>query len=185
MTAGMQFELQWLKQAGFNMLRKHIKVEPRRYYYHCDRLGLLVWQDQVSGGENPPWTRLAPNPTDAEWSERDHAQYLRELEDMVDLLEVFPCIVVWVPFNEAWGQHRTVEVGQWLSARDRSRLVNVASGGNFWPAGDIVDEHQYPHPSFPFAPDRFRDFVHVVGEFVVHGWPVPNHLWENSQRNGG
>ena len=183
--AAIQFELQWLKRAGFNMLRKHIKVEPRRYYYHCDRLGLMVWQDQVSGGDNPPWTRLDPSPSDAAWSDADHAQFMAELEAMIDVLEPFPCIVLWVPFNEAWGQHRTVEVGQWVAARDPTRLVNIASGGNFWPSGDIVDEHRYPHPGFPFDARRDQGFVKVVGEFGGHGWPVDGHLWENSQRNWG
>jgi len=181
----MQFDIRFLKSAGFNMIRKHIKVEPRRYYYHCDRLGMLLWQDQVSGGSNPPWTRLKPNPKDALWSDRDHAQYLREFEAMVAALENHPSIVVWVPFNEAWGQHRTVEVGKWIAKRDPSRLVNVASGGNFWPVGDVVDQHRYPHPGFPFAPKRYRDYVRVVGEFGGHGWPVKGHLWDADRDNWG
>ncbi|MGV3485590.1 MAG: glycoside hydrolase family 2 protein, partial [Planctomycetaceae bacterium] len=159
----MLFDIEYLKSAGFNMIRKHIKVEPRRYYYDCDRLGMLVWQDQVSGGENPPWTRLKPNPKDAQWSDKDHAQFMAEFEEMVSLLENHPSIVVWTPFNEAWGQHRTVEVGEWMVKRDPSRLVNVASGGNFWPVGDVVDEHSYPHPNFPFDRQRFKDFIQVVG----------------------
>jgi beta-galactosidase len=104
---------------------------------------------------------------------------------MVDLLEVHPSIVVWVPFNEAWGQHRTVEVGEWLAKRDPSRLVNVASGGNFWPAGHIADQHAYPSPAFPLDDARFADYVKVVGEFGGHGWPVQGHLWEESERNWG
>jgi beta-galactosidase len=183
--AGMKFDIEYLKAAGFNMIRKHIKVEPRRYYYHCDKLGMLVWQDQVSGGGNPPWTRLAPNPKDAQWKPADHQQYLKEFEAMVDALENHPSIVVWVPFNEAWGQHLTVDVGNWTSKRDPTRLVNVASGGNFWPAGDIADEHRYPHPGFPLDQPRFNDYVKVVGEFGGHGWPVEGHLYNNSSRNWG
>ncbi|MCC9601350.1 glycoside hydrolase family 2 [Stieleria sp. JC731] len=185
----MLFDIEWLKQAGFNMIRKHIKVEPRRYYYHCDRLGMMVWQDQVSGGQNwPAWTRLAPNPVDGQWPDQHHQQYMDELEWMIDSLENHPSIVCWVPFNEAWGQHRTVEVGQWTVKRDPSRLVNIASGGNFWPAGDIVDAHAYPHPSFPYhqGPDgRFDDFIKVVGEFGGHGYAVRGHLWEEGRRNWG
>ncbi len=189
----MLFDIEWLKSVGFNMIRKHIKVEPRRYYYHCDRLGMLVWQDQVSGGEGrnkgwPEWTRLAPNPVDAEWPPEQHEQFMAELEAMIDSLENHPSIVCWVPFNEAWGQHHTVEVGEWTSKRDPSRLVNVASGGNFWPAGDIVDEHRYPHPGFPFELNtngRFDDFIKVMGEFGGHGFPVQGHLWDANRRNWG
>ena len=72
----MQFDIECLKSAGFNMIRKHIKVEPRRYYYHCDRLGMMVWQDQVSGGQQPPWTRLKPNPEDAKWPEKEQKQFM-------------------------------------------------------------------------------------------------------------
>lgn len=178
-------DIEFLKSAGFNMIRKHIKVEPRRFYYHCDRLGMMVWQDQPSCLINPPWTRMAPNPVDAVWSDADHAQYMTELDGMVSHLEDAPCIVMWVPFNEAWGQHRTVEVGKWLVKRDPSRLVNVASGGNFWPVGDVADEHSYPHPNFPLQDARFKDYVQVVGEFGGHGWPVPDHLWAISDRNWG
>ena len=184
----MLFDIEWLKSAGFNMIRKHIKVEPRRYYYHCDRLGMMVWQDQVSAGNNPPWTRLEPNPKDAQWPDTEHAQFMLELERMITLLESHACITVWVPFNEAWGQHRTMEVGKWTVERDPSRLVNVASGGNFWPVGDVVDEHSYPHPRFPFhlgANGRFNGFVKVMGEFGGHGLPVQNHLWDANRRNWG
>lgn len=189
----MLFDMEWLKKSGFNMIRKHIKVEPRRYYYHCDRLGMMVWQDQVSGGKGrnqgwPEWTRLKPDPVDAKWPARQHKQFMYELEEMIGSLENHPSIVCWVPFNEAWGQHQTVEVGNWTSKRDPSRLVNVASGGNFWPAGDIVDEHRYPHPGFPFELNhdgRFDDFIKVIGEFGGHGFPVTGHLWDANRRNWG
>ncbi len=188
----MRFDIEWLKQAGFNMIRKHIKVEPRRYYYHCDRLGMLVWQDQVSGGTRaqswPAWTRLKPDPVDAAWPPQQHRQFMLELERMIAALENHPSIVCWVPFNEAWGQHQTMEVGRWTMERDPSRLVNIASGGNFWPVGDIVDAHKYPHPEFPFAQGeggRFDDFIKVMGEFGGHGYPVKEHLWDAERRNWG
>lgn len=181
----MRFDIEYLKSAGFNMIRKHIKVEPLRYYHHCDRLGMLVWQDQVSGGPDPPWTRLRPDPEDAEWPDAEHEQFMTEFGRMIDSLENHPSIVVWVPFNEAWGQHRTMEVGKWAVHRDPTRLVNIASGGNFWPVGDVVDAHNYPEPAFPFAPDRFRDVVRVVGEFGGHGYPVQGHLWDADRRNWG
>ncbi|TWU57855.1 glycoside hydrolase family 2 protein [Rubripirellula reticaptiva] len=182
---GMLFDIEWLKEAGFNMIRKHIKVEPRRYYYHCDRLGMMVWQDQVSGGQGPPWTRMAPDPVDADWSNANHDQYMLELEQMIGNLENHPSIVVWVPFNEAWGQHRSVETGKWTVKRDPSRLINIASGGNFWPVGDIADEHAYPNPAFPINDSRFDDYVKVVGEFGGHGYPVEGHLWDADRENWG
>ncbi len=184
----MEFEIQWLKKAGFNMIRKHIKVEPRRYYWHCDRIGMMVWQDHVSGGPNPQWTRLQPDPEDANWPDDQHWQFMLELERMIDSLENHPSIVSWVPFNEAWGQHRTTEVGKWIVRRDPSRLINIASGGNFWPVGDIVDAHSYPHPEFPFHQDRngrFENFIMVMGEFGGHGFPIREHLWDPERRNWG
>ena len=189
----MLFDIEWLKAAGFNMIRKHIKVEPRLYYYHCDRLGMMVWQDQVSGGVGrnkawPEWTRLKPNPADASWPAETHQQFMAELDGMISSLGNHPSIVCWVPFNEAWGQHQTLEVGKWTVKRDPSRLVNAASGGNFWPVGDVVDEHRYPHPGFPFELNengRFDDYIKVVGEFGGHGFPIPNHIWDANRRNWG
>lgn len=181
----MLFDIEYLKAAGFNMIRKHIKVEPRRYYYHCDRLGMLMWQDQVSAGHGPRWTRLQPNPEDAKWPDDEHAQFMLELERMIDNLENHPCIVVWVPFNEAWGQHRTMEVGKWTVERDPSRLVNIASGGNFWPIGDVVDHHEYPHPAYPFNEQRDKGFIKVMGEFGGHGYPVKDHMWKTDSRIWG
>ncbi len=183
--AAMLSDIEFLKAAGFNMIRKHIKVEPRRYYYHCDRLGMMLWQDHVSAGHNPPWTRLKPNPQDADWPDQHHLQFMVELDRMIDTLENHPSIVVWVPFNEAWGQHRTMEVGKYVARRDSTRLVNVASGGNFWPIGDIVDHHNYPHPDFPFDEKRYGDFIKVIGEFGGHGFPVKGHLWDANRENWG
>ncbi len=188
----MLFDIEWLKAAGFNMIRKHIKVEPRRYYYHCDRLGMMVWQDQVSGGVKetawPEWTRLKPDPVDAQWPADQHQQFMLELDRMIRSLESHPSIVSWVPFNERWGQHLTMEVGKWTVARDPSRIINIASGGNFWPVGDVVDEHRYPHPGFPFELNidgRFDDYIKVMGEFGGHGFPVKGHLWDVHRRNWG
>ena len=193
----MLSDIEFLKSCGFNMIRKHIKVEPRRYYYHCDRLGMILWQDQVSSGygqerkdaaSSPPWTRLIANPADATWPVAAHEQWVTEYKRMVDHLRDAPCIGVWVPFNEAWGQHATTEVGKMAVEYDRSRLVNIASGGNFWPIGDFVDEHNYPHPAFPFHLGKegsFDGFVKVVGEFGGHGWPVEGHLWKTDANNWG
>ena len=107
---------------------------------------------------------------------------------MIDTLHNHPSIVQWVPFNERWGQHQTVEVGDWTTKYDPTRQVNVASGGNWFPSGHIVDEHSYPHPGFPFELDedgRFDGFVKVMGEFGGHGFPVDGHLWSKNTRNWG
>lgn len=186
----MVSDIAFLQDAGFNTIRKHIKVEPRRYYYHCDRMGMMVWQDQVSAKrrDDPPWPRLAPNPPEATWPDAPHDQFMTELKTMVDTLHNHPSIVQWVPFNERWGQHRTVAVGDWITAYDPTRQINIASGGNFFPVGDLVDHHEYPHPGFPFhfgKGGRFDDFVKVVGEFGGHGFPVDGHLWNPDARNWG
>lgn len=192
--AAMCSDIDFLKAAGFNMIRKHIKVEPRRYYAHCDQVGMLLWQDQVSGGAgkrgagpalSPKWTHMQPDPQDAVWPDADHAEWMRELKAMMDELHNQPCIVVWTPFNEAWGQHRTMEVGKWMMDYDSSRLINIASGGNFWAIGHLADQHRYPDPGFPLEQERFKDYVKVVGEFGGHGWPVPGHLWNPDMRNWG
>ena len=187
-------DIQFLKSAGFNMIRKHIKMEPARYYYHCDQIGMLMWQDQVSMGygsqslpedSNPAWTRMAPNPKDGVWPDEAHKQWETEYKAMVDHLKDHPCIVVWSPYNEAWGQHRTMESGKMAVAYDKTRPINIASGGNFWPVGDIADEHAYPDPAYPLSDKRFDDYVKVVGEFGGHGWPVKGHLWDANKENWG
>jgi beta-galactosidase len=186
----MLSDIRFLKDAGFNMIRKHIKVEPRRYYHHCDRLGMLMWQDQVSAGygkgaNTPPWTRMKPGPQDAEWPEDAHRQWLLEYQRMVGHLRDTACIAAWIPFNEAWGQHRSMEIGKMAAALDPTRHVNIASGGNFWPVGDVADHHNYPNPEFPLDDVRFNDYIKVVGEFGGHGWPVEGHLWNKSAKNWG
>ncbi|GHC50352.1 glycoside hydrolase family 2 protein [Roseibacillus persicicus] len=192
--AAMRSDIDYLKAAGFNMIRKHIKVEPRRYYAYCDQVGMLMWQDHVSQGygpqtepqgSNPRWSRLAPNPEEGNWPSDAHEQFVTEYKRMVDHLRDHPCIAVWVPFNEAWGQHQTLEVGEMAVAYDSTRAINIASGGNFWEIGDIADEHAYPDPAFPLGDSSFNDFVKVVGEFGGHGWPVEGHLWKKDSRNWG
>jgi beta-galactosidase len=192
--AAMVSDIDFLKAAGFNMIRKHIKVEPRRYYAHCDRIGMLMWQDQVSmgfgphtepRGSNPRWSRLASDPEEGKWPSDAHEQFVIEYKRMVDHLRDHPCIAVWVPFNEAWGQHKTLEVGKMAVDYDKTRHINIASGGNFWAVGDIADEHAYPEPAFPLKDERFDDYVKVVGEFGGHPWPVEGHLWQKDNRNWG
>jgi beta-galactosidase len=128
---------------------------------------------------------MDPNPVDATWPEDAHEQWVLEYRRMVEQLRNHPCIAVWVPFNEAWGQHATMEVGAMAVALDATRSINIASGGNFWPVGDVADHHSYPDPEFPLEDPRFDNFIKVVGEFGGHGWPVKGHLWDASTGNWG
>ena len=200
------WEMNFLKKAGFNMIRKHKKVEPRRYYYHADRMGFVIWQDQTSGGsggsewpkwkrlkahtdeydaDNPKWWQLQKDALNADWPDWTHRQYMEELKTTIDLFYNHPSIIVWTTFNERWGQHRSMEIGKWVEAYDPSRLLNIASGGNFFEVGDMVDEHKYPHPAFPLEISLYDDYIKVVGEYGGHGWPVEGHLWDTEKNNWG
>ncbi len=178
----MKYDLEVLKKLGFNMLRKHIKVEPARYYYHCDKLGLLVWQDMPSGGVPARGQHIAPDAKDdAKFTEGEKKQFRKELKAMIDHLRFFPCIVVWVPFNEGWGQHDTNDILKWVKEYDPSRLVNGPSGWTDRGFGDMKDMHAYPGPSmFPVMPDR----VSVLGEFGGLGLPLKGHLWKETNNWG-
>jgi len=179
----MRFDVDYLKAAGFNMIRKHIKIEPRGFYAHCDRVGMLVWQDMPSLGRRTEWSRMKPNPTEIDLSQEERLQFVDEHRAMLLRLENHPCVAMWVPFNESWGQHDTVGVGRWLEDMDVRRPINIASGGNFFPVGDVADHHSYPNPQFPLDDPRFDDFVKVVGEFGGHGFVLDDHLWDASMQN--
>lgn len=170
------------KDWGFNMIRKHVKVEPARWYYHCDKEGILVWQDMPSGDMGNQWAPHTYNGgTDKDRSAESVANYYQEWKEIMDLCISSPSVVVWVPFNEAWGQFDTEKVAEWTKNYDPSRLVNPASGGNHRACGDILDLHNYPGPSmFLYDPQR----VTVLGEYGGIGLPLENHLWWN-KRNWG
>lgn len=170
------------KAWGFNMIRKHVKVEPARWYYHCDKEGMLVWQDMPSGDMGNQWAPHTYNGgTDKERTEESIRNYYKEWKEIMDLCVSNPSVVVWVPFNEAWGQFDTEKAAEWTKTYDPSRLVNPASGGNFRACGDILDLHNYPGPAmFLFDPVR----VNVLGEYGDIGLAVENHLWWN-KRNWG
>ncbi len=163
------------KDFGFNMIRKHVKVEPARWYTHCDKLGILVWQDMPNGGPSPHWNNQSYfDGAEAVRSAESEANYRREWKDIMDLLYSHPSIVVWVPFNECWGQFKTVEIVEWTKTFDPSRLVNPASGGNHYTTGDILDLHHYPGPKM-FLYDAQR--VTVLGEYGGIGLAQEGHLW--------
>lgn len=182
----MIYDIIKTKEMGFNMIRKHIKVEPATWYYECDKLGMLVWQDMPSGDLGNQWE---PNlgimgGTDKNRTPESEAMYRKEWNKIMDDLHNFPSIVVWTPFNEAWGQFKTKEIVEWTKAKDPSRLVNTASGGNHVIAGDIVDLHHYPEPRMP-RPDLFgTTHALVLGEFGGLGLPVPGHTWKEKDNWG-
>ncbi|MBO5074905.1 MAG: beta-galactosidase [Bacteroidales bacterium] len=181
----LAFDIEKTKEMGFNMIRKHVKVEPARWYWHCDRLGMLVWQDMPSIADNSTnvWdNRTYENGTDTPVSDDAKANYYKEWGEIMSAFKVFPCIVTWVPFNEAWGQFDTEEVVKFTRAQDPTRLINYASGGNFVKcSGDILDLHNYPHPEM-YLYDK--DYINVLGEYGGIGWPVEGHLWQ-PDRNWG
>jgi hypothetical protein len=155
----LAFDIQQTRDLGFNVIRKHVKVEPARWYYHADRLGMLVWQDMPSGDNKGPEAQ---------------AEYFRELQAEIANLRNHPSIVMWVPFNEGWGQHATADVVDWIKKADPTRLVDNASGWDDMHVGDVADLHSYPGPGMPpIEPGR----ASVLGEFGGLGLPLEGHTW--------
>jgi beta-galactosidase/beta-glucuronidase len=185
--AAMVFDIDRLKDMGFNMIRKHIKVEPARYYNYCDKNGILLWQDMPSGDLGNGWENhpgVIDRATDQKRTPESEAYYKKEWDKIMTSLHNFPSIVVWVPFNEAWGQFKTKEITDWTVQKDPSRLVNSASGGNFTQDGHIVDLHNYPRPAMP-DPELFgAKRILVLGEFGGLGLPLTGHLWQERDNWG-
>jgi beta-galactosidase/beta-glucuronidase len=185
----LKYDIEVTKNSGFNMIRKHVKVEPARWYYHCDKMGMLVWQDMPNGDKSADWR--GPSGYDGREMTRtaqSAQQFKDEWKEIMDDFYHFPSIVMWVPFNEAWGQFNTVEIINWTMKHDPSRLVNGPSGGNFFAAGHTVDQHQYPGPGMPdanyHAPNIMNGRVLVLGEFGGLGLPVKGHLWQKDKNWG-
>ena len=178
----LKYDLQKTKDFGFNMIRKHVKVEPARWYTHCDQLGILVWQDMPSGDRSPQWQNHNYfNGNEMKRSAESEANYRKEWKEIMDYLYSNPCVVTWVPFNEAWGQFKTQEIVEWTKAYDPSRLINPASGGNHYPVGDMLDLHNYPGPDM-YLYDGQRPTV--LGEYGGIGLALEGHLW-NADKNWG
>lgn len=178
----LKYDIQKTKDFGFNMIRKHVKVEPARWYTHCDRLGMIVWQDMPSGDRGPQWqNKKYFDGVEILRSPESEANYRKEWKEIIDYLYSNPCVGVWVPFNEAWGQFKTPEIAAWTKQYDPSRLVNPASGGNHYPVGDMLDLHNYPQPDL-YLYDGQRSTV--LGEYGGIGLALKDHLWEPN-RNWG
>lgn len=183
--AALRFDIEATRTLGFNMARKHVKVEPARWYYHADRLGLIVWQDMPSGF----LPRGRPNSLFVDAFAKDDAfregvsaaQFENELKEMIDAFRFFPSILMWVPFNEGWGQYDTARIAGWIKNYDPSRLVNAASGWTDRGAGDVYDTHMYPGPGMAQVEDGRAT---ILGEFGGLGLPLEDHLWWN-KRNWG
>ena len=185
----LKFDVIKTKEMGFNMIRKHIKVEPARWYRHCDSIGILVWQDMPSGdlGGNS-WDmqpgKLSGNIRDKERTKESEGYYRKEWKSIMETLHNYPSIVVWVPFNEAWGQFKTKEITEWTIAFDKSRLVNSASGGNFMNTGHILDIHNYPDAAIPDPELYGAKQILALGEYGGLGLPVDGHTWQQKDNWG-
>jgi hypothetical protein len=169
----LRYDIEITKKLGFNMTRKHVKIEPARWYYWCDKLGLLVWQDMPSGDKH-----VAPGKGEITRSAESAKQFELELKRMIDGLHNHPCIVMWVVFNEGWGQYNTARLTKWVGEYDPTRLINCASGWNDMKVGDVHDVHRYPGPASP-DPEPAR--AAVLGEFGGLGLGIEKHTWSEKQ----
>lgn len=179
----LKYDIVKTKDLGYNMIRKHVKVEPARWYTHCDRLGILVWQDMPNGDQGPHWDMHHYfDGKEVTRSIESEQNFRKEWKEIMDYLMPYPSITVWVPFNEAWGQFKTQEITEWTQYYDPSRLVNSASGGNHYlKVGDILDFHKYPSPELMMY-DNER--ITVVGEYGGIGMPLTGHLWQPDKNWG-
>ncbi|TDJ71425.1 MAG: beta-galactosidase [Planctomycetota bacterium] len=167
----LRYDLEVTRRLGFNLARKHVKVEPQRWYTWCDRLGILVWQDMPSGD-----AYIGDDAPDIERSAESARAYERELRAMIDGLQGHPSIVMWVPYNEGWGQWDTERIAALVREWDPTRLVNSASGWTDRGVGDVFDLHRYPGPAMPPLEETRAA---VLGEFGGLGLPLPGHTWRD------
>ncbi|MBO0995839.1 PA14 domain-containing protein [Bacillus sp. SD088] len=157
----LKFDIEQAKNIGFNMIRKHAKVEPQRFHYWTDKLGILVWQDMPMQFNNSP-TKANAN------------QFEHEFEEIINEHYNSPSIILWTVFNEAWGQYDTERLTNWVKELDPTRLISNASGWDDYPVGDVIDFHAYVGPA---SPTPTEDRIAVLGEYGGLGLHVPGHEW--------
>lgn len=195
----LRFDIEQTKAWGFNMIRKHIKIEPARWYFWCDVLGMIVWQDMPSIGDHDNNVRGRserifkithnkwPNDTFIGGTECDEIpqdakdNFYKEWKEIIAAFKHFKCICVWVPFNEGWGQFDTEKVVEFTRAQDPTRLINACSGGVFKFCGDIQDCHHYASPAMNAFEGRM---INVIGEYGGLGYPVEGHTWDKNNNWG-
>ncbi len=172
----LRYDIEITKKLGFNLARKHVKVEPDRWYYWCDKLGLLVWQDMPSGDKY-----IGARQPDITRTPESASEFETELQALIEGHANHPCIVMWVPYNEGWGQWDTPRIVEQIKRLDPSRLVDNASGWADRGVGDVNDMHKYPGPG---SPDPEPNRAVVLGEFGGLGLPVSGHTWQ-AEKNWG
>jgi beta-galactosidase/beta-glucuronidase len=167
----LRYDIEVTKEMGFNMARKHVKVEPARWYYWADKLGLLVWQDMPNGGEE----HIRGDDPDEDRVAQSAMQFDREYLSVINAFYNHPSIVMWVPFNEGWGQFDTERIVDLTREHDPTRLVNNTSGWTDRGVGDVHDIHSYPGPD---APEAEEDRAIVLGEYGGPGLMIDGHMWQ-------
>lgn len=176
------YDIEKTKDWGFNMIRKHMKTEPARWYWHCDRLGMLVWQDMPStfhstenGWNTQSWCENNGRTQDPTVDSR----YRNEWAEIINQLYSYPCIVAWTPFNESWGQYDTAKIVEYTKSLDSTRLINPASGGNHYKLGEgtFVDQHTYDQPIRVFEAIVDSSRPYVLGEYGGLGRNIKGHRW--------
>jgi hypothetical protein len=172
----LRYDIEVTKKLGFNMARKHVKIEPDRWYYWCDKIGLLVWQDMPSGDKY-----IRPDQPDFQRSIESANQFEFELKQLIDNFGNHPSIVMWIPFNEGWGQYDTPRIVDYVKTLDPSRLVINTSGWADRGVGDVFDIHSYPGPAMP-TPEENRAIV--LGEFGGLGLPITGYTWQDENNWG-
>ncbi len=201
--AALRYDLEIIKKFGFNMVRKHVKIEPARWYYYCDQLGLIAWQDMVSGANSKLSQRdllkvaMKGYLTDSDLTEEDYVragreepknrqEFEEELRNMLDTLNHFPSICVWVPFNEGWGQFDSDRIGKWIKSYDPNRLVDPVSGWNLQTPGEIRSWHTYVRKLRMLEPpSKLKDSALVISEFGGYILKIADHLWNPRKSSTG
>lgn len=192
----LKYDIEVAKLLGFNMIRKHAKAEPARWYYHCDRLGIIVWQDMISGGKNIniylngiiPMVAGGLTIKDDKYRRvgrqdpGNRQNYRKELKEMIDALYNFPSIGMWVPFNEAWGQFDAVEIADWIEDYDGTRWIDHASGWHDQGTGDIKSVHIYFRRLK--MPKNIKDRAVVISEYGGYSYPIKGHIWRDGKEFG-